>query len=77
MNCAEMTFRDGLKTHFDDRILTIGRTAVLTQVHKGRAAYAHYCGVCRSQLHHRLLLQQQQFHAARRAENRQAHHPPL
>lgn len=45
MNCAEMTFRDGLKTHFDDRILTIGRTAVLTQVHKGRAA-CHYCGVC-------------------------------
>jgi choline dehydrogenase-like flavoprotein len=45
MNCAELTFRDGLKTHFDDRILTIGRTAVLTQVHKGRAA-CHYCGVC-------------------------------
>jgi len=45
MNCAEIMFRDGLKTHFDDRILTIGRSAVLTQVHKGRAA-CHYCGVC-------------------------------
>jgi choline dehydrogenase-like flavoprotein len=45
MNCAELMFRDGLKTHFDDRILTIGRTAILTQVHKGRAA-CHYCGVC-------------------------------
>ncbi len=45
MNCAEMMFRDGLKTHYDDRILTIGRTAILTQVHKGRAA-CHYCGVC-------------------------------
>ena len=46
MNCAELDFRDGAgKTHFDDRILTIGRIAVLTQVHKGRAA-CHYCGVC-------------------------------
>jgi choline dehydrogenase-like flavoprotein len=45
MNCAEIMFRDGLKKHYDDRILTIGRSAVLTQVHKGRAA-CHYCGVC-------------------------------
>jgi choline dehydrogenase-like flavoprotein len=45
MNCAEIMFRDGLKSHYDDRILTIGRTAILTQVHKGRAA-CHYCGVC-------------------------------
>jgi choline dehydrogenase-like flavoprotein len=45
MNCAEIDFRDGLRKHFDDRILTIGRSAVLTQVHKGRAA-CHYCGVC-------------------------------
>jgi choline dehydrogenase-like flavoprotein len=45
MNCAEIDLRDGLRKHFDDRILTIGRAAVLTQVHKGRAA-CHYCGVC-------------------------------
>ncbi len=45
MNCAELAFRDGLAKNFDDRILTIGRSAVLTQVHKGRAA-CHYCGVC-------------------------------
>jgi len=45
MNCAELTFRDALAKNFDDRMLTIGRTAVLTQVHKGRAA-CHYCGVC-------------------------------
>jgi choline dehydrogenase-like flavoprotein len=45
MNCAEIMFRDGLKKHYDDRLLTIGRTAILTQVHKGRAA-CHYCGVC-------------------------------
>jgi choline dehydrogenase-like flavoprotein len=45
MNCAEIDFRDGLRKHFDDRILTIGRAAILTQVHQGRAA-CHYCGVC-------------------------------
>jgi choline dehydrogenase-like flavoprotein len=45
MNCAEMVFRDALSKNFDDRILTIGRTAILTQTHKGRAA-CHYCGVC-------------------------------
>jgi choline dehydrogenase-like flavoprotein len=45
MNCAELDFRDAMSKHFDDRILTIGRSAVLTQVHKGRAA-CHYCGVC-------------------------------
>ncbi len=45
MNCAELTFRDALAKNFDDRMLTIGRTAVLTKVHKGRAA-CHYCGVC-------------------------------
>jgi len=45
MNCAEMVFRDAISKHFDDRILTIGRTAILTQTHKGRAA-CHYCGVC-------------------------------
>jgi choline dehydrogenase-like flavoprotein len=44
MNCAEMVFRDALAKNFDDRILTIGRTAILTQTHKGRAA-CHYCGV--------------------------------
>jgi choline dehydrogenase-like flavoprotein len=45
MNCAELDFRDALTKNFDDRIMTIGRAAVLTRVHKGRAA-CHYCGVC-------------------------------
>jgi choline dehydrogenase-like flavoprotein len=45
MTCVELDVRDALKKHFDDRIMTIGRSAVLTQVHKGRAA-CHYCGVC-------------------------------
>jgi choline dehydrogenase-like flavoprotein len=45
MTCVEQDLRDALNKHFDDRILTIGRSAVLTRVHKGRAA-CHYCGVC-------------------------------
>jgi choline dehydrogenase-like flavoprotein len=46
MNCAEKVLRDAIPKHFDDgRMMTIGRTAILTQVHKGRAA-CHYCGVC-------------------------------
>jgi choline dehydrogenase-like flavoprotein len=45
MTCVEQDFRDALAKRFDDRMLTIGRSAVLTRVHKGRAA-CHYCGVC-------------------------------
>ena len=45
MTCVERDMRDALAKKFDDRIMTIGRAAVLTQVHKGRAA-CHYCGVC-------------------------------
>jgi choline dehydrogenase-like flavoprotein len=45
MTCVEVDFKDALAKHFDDRIMTIGRSAVLTRVHKGRAA-CHYCGYC-------------------------------
>jgi choline dehydrogenase-like flavoprotein len=45
MNCAEQDVREALAKHFDDRMMTIGRAAVLTRVHKGRAA-CHYCGIC-------------------------------
>jgi choline dehydrogenase-like flavoprotein len=45
MTCVEQDFRDALAKNFDDRMMTIGRSAVLTRVHKGRAA-CHYCGVC-------------------------------
>ncbi len=45
MTCVELDMRDALAKKFDDRIMTIGRSAVLTRVHKGRAA-CHYCGVC-------------------------------
>jgi choline dehydrogenase-like flavoprotein len=43
--CVEVDFKDALAKHFDDRMMTIGRSAVLTRVHKGRAA-CHYCGYC-------------------------------
>ena len=46
MNCAETTVRDAMAEHFNDgRMMTIGRVAVLTQTHRGRAA-CHYCGFC-------------------------------
>ena len=46
MNCAERFVRSELTKHFGgERVLTIGRTAILTQDHRGRAA-CHYCGPC-------------------------------
>jgi choline dehydrogenase-like flavoprotein len=45
MTCVEQDFRAALAKNYDDRILTIGRAAVLTRTHKGRAA-CHYCGIC-------------------------------
>jgi len=44
MSCGEIRLRDSIKKRFG-RTLTIGRTAVLTQPHNGRAA-CHYCGPC-------------------------------
>ncbi|NBB73062.1 MAG: GMC family oxidoreductase, partial [Bacteroidetes bacterium] len=45
MNCAERVFKDGLEQAYADRMMTIGRVAVLTQPHKGRGQ-CHYCGPC-------------------------------
>jgi choline dehydrogenase-like flavoprotein len=45
LTCVEADMRDAIRKHYDDRILTIGRCAVLTRTHKGRAA-CHYCGEC-------------------------------
>jgi choline dehydrogenase-like flavoprotein len=46
MNCAELIVKDALQKHFGgERLLTIGRTAILTQPHRGRGA-CHYCGPC-------------------------------
>jgi choline dehydrogenase-like flavoprotein len=43
--CVEQVLKEALAKHFDDRMMTIGRSAVLTRVHKGRAP-CHYCGPC-------------------------------
>jgi choline dehydrogenase-like flavoprotein len=46
LNCAELKVRDALQAKWGrDRVLTIGRCAILTRTHGGRAA-CHYCGPC-------------------------------
>ena len=46
LNCAEVVVRDAIAKHFgEERVLTIGRAAILTRDHGGRAA-CHYCGPC-------------------------------
>ena len=46
MNCAELIVKDGIAKHYKgERLMTIGRTAILTKPHGGRAA-CHYCGPC-------------------------------
>jgi choline dehydrogenase-like flavoprotein len=44
MSCGEVLLRERVKATFG-RTVTIGRAAVLTQPHNGRAA-CHYCGPC-------------------------------
>jgi choline dehydrogenase-like flavoprotein len=44
MSCGEIRLRESIKAKFG-RTLTIGRTAILTQPHNGRAP-CHYCGPC-------------------------------
>ena len=46
LNCVERHVRDRMRVRFGrERVLTIGRVAVLTRAHNGRAA-CHYCGPC-------------------------------
>ena len=46
MSCAEVTVRDAIAKHFPgERIMTMGRTAILTKPHRGRLP-CHYCGPC-------------------------------
>lgn len=45
MNCVETHVRDSIAKHFDDRIMTIGRSANLTQNHNGRSK-CHYRNLC-------------------------------
>jgi choline dehydrogenase-like flavoprotein len=44
MTCGEEIFRDQVKAKMG-RTVTIGRAAILTKAHNGRAA-CHYCGPC-------------------------------
>jgi len=46
LNCAEVHVRDAMARRWRrERVLTIGRVAILTRLHQGRAA-CHYCGPC-------------------------------
>jgi choline dehydrogenase-like flavoprotein len=46
LNCAEISVRDAVAKHFGgERVITIGRAAILTRPHLGRGA-CHYCGPC-------------------------------
>lgn len=45
MNCAERKVKERIEGTYDDRVMTIGRVAVLTEGHGGRAP-CHYCGPC-------------------------------
>jgi len=45
MNCVERVVKERVEAAFGDRRLTIGRAAVLTREHNGRAP-CHYCGPC-------------------------------
>ena len=44
MSCGEIRLRDSVKKKFG-RTVTIGRTAIVTEPHNGRAP-CHYCGPC-------------------------------
>ncbi|MGA9039858.1 MAG: GMC family oxidoreductase [Terriglobales bacterium] len=46
MTCAELLVKDAIAKHFPgERMMTIGRTAILTKPHRGRLP-CHYCGPC-------------------------------
>ncbi len=46
MTCSELVVKEAVAKYFPgERLMTIGRCAVLTQPHRGRAA-CHYCGPC-------------------------------
>ncbi|HSQ19640.1 MAG TPA: GMC family oxidoreductase, partial [Blastocatellia bacterium] len=45
MTCGEWLLKRAVERRWKDRRVTIGRTAILTQRHNGRAA-CHYCGHC-------------------------------
>jgi choline dehydrogenase-like flavoprotein len=45
MTCGERILKRAVESRWDDRKIIIGRAAILTRPHQGRAA-CHYCGHC-------------------------------
>lgn len=45
MTCGEKHFKKVVENRWNERNVTIGRVAILTKAHQGRAA-CHYCGHC-------------------------------
>ncbi len=45
MTCGEVMLKNSVESKWKDRRVTIGRSAILTQNHNGRAK-CHYCGHC-------------------------------
>ena len=45
MSVVEQHVKEGIEKHYRDRMMTIGRVAVLTRPHNGRGP-CHYCGPC-------------------------------
>lgn len=45
LNCLEQHLKESIASNYEDRLLTIGRTAHLTQNHNGRA-HCHYRNLC-------------------------------
>ena len=45
MTCGEQLLKKGVEKNFKNRKVIIGRAAILTKFHQGRAA-CHYCGHC-------------------------------
>ncbi len=45
MTCGERILKKSVESRWSDRRVTIGRVAILTKPHQGRAA-CHYCGHC-------------------------------
>lgn len=45
LSAGEKVLKQGIEAAYPDRVLTIGRVAVLTEGLNGRAA-CHYCGIC-------------------------------
>jgi len=73
MTCAEEIVKQAVEKHFPgERRITIGRTAILTQPHRGPALSLLW--PLRARLHYPFLFQQHQLHATRRTGYRQADH---